>query len=91
VPPSRQAFGDGRYRSGSDHARCPVTATPDDRRTIALETMQQRFDAVADEGVPNTANMRWLKRNLLATIMIYRWDDGMPRVYQLRYAPRRRP
>lgn len=36
------------------------------------------------------ANTRWLKRTLLSAIIIYRWVDGVPKVYQLRYTPQRR-
>lgn len=31
------------------------------------------------------ANTKILKRSLLSAIIIYRWEHGVPKVYQLRY------
>lgn len=53
-------------------------------------SLPEHVDGWITDEADGRANTRWLKRTLLSAIIIYRWVDEVPKVYQLRYTPQRR-
>jgi hypothetical protein len=82
---------DGIPESGSQQASRWLLSPAEAPTAYTLTfSVPEHVEGWITDEADGRANTRWLKRNLLSAIIIYRWVGDVPKVYQLRYTPQRR-
>ncbi|GAB3855756.1 hypothetical protein GCM10029963_51020 [Micromonospora andamanensis] len=76
----------GRFESETTNGWFIEPADAADAYRLTFSLPRHIEEWITDERQGRT-NTRVLKRRLLSAIMIYRWEQGVPKVYQLRYSP----